>query len=105
MYIYNVTTNVTEDVVKDWLLWMKEVYIPEMMATGKFTGAKMSRVMIQEEMGGKTFSVQYAVKSKALFKAFYLEDVGRMNAKMMTKFSSEKVISFQTEMEVLGDFY
>ncbi|MGY5354925.1 DUF4286 family protein [Wenyingzhuangia sp. IMCC45467] len=105
MYIYNVTTNVADTIHEDWLLWMKEVYIPEMLATGKFTGAKMSRVMIQEEMGGKTYSVQYAIKNRDTFKKYYLEDASKMNAKMQTKFENGDTVSFQTEMEVIGDFY
>lgn len=105
MYIYNVTTNVAEAIHKDWLQWMKEVYVPEMLATGKFTGGKMSRVMVQEEMGGMTYSVQYAVKDRETFKAFYIEDASRMNAIMQSKFENGQVVSFQTELEVIGDFY
>ncbi|ANW94933.1 hypothetical protein AXE80_00875 [Wenyingzhuangia fucanilytica] len=105
MYIYNVTTNVADDIHEDWLLWMKESYIPQMLATGKFSGAKMSRVMIQEEMGGKTYSVQYAVKDRDTFKSFYVENASKMNAKMQSKFENGQTVSFQTELEVIGDFY
>lgn len=105
MYIYNVTTNVADAIHKDWLVWMKETYIPEMLATKKFTGAKIARVMIQEEMGGKTYSVQYSIKDKNTFKAFYVENASQMNAKLQSKFENGQVVSFQTELEVLGDFY
>lgn len=104
MYIYNVTTNVSETVIEDWLVWMKETYIPEMIGTGCFTGAKLSRVMVQEEMGGKTFSTQYTVKNKEIFKEFYLTHVAIMNAKVEKKFSGNYV-QFQTELEVLADIY
>ena len=59
MYIYNVTTNIDETVHEQWVSWMQEVHIPEMLATGKFNSAKMCRVLIEEEMGGFTYSVQY----------------------------------------------
>ena len=59
MYIYNVTINIQEGIQEKWLEWMKNEHIPEMLATGKFTKALMSRVMVEEEMGGFTYSVQY----------------------------------------------
>jgi phosphoribosylamine-glycine ligase len=34
------------------------------LATGKFTAARMVRVLIEEEMGGVTYSVQYTTDSK-----------------------------------------
>ncbi|MEN8764531.1 MAG: DUF4286 family protein [Wenyingzhuangia sp.] len=104
MYIYNVTTNVADAIYQNWLVWMKEDYIPQMLATKKFASAKITRVMIQEEMGGKTFSVQYSIKDKETFKAFYVEDASRMNAIMQSKFENGLVVSFQTELEVIGDF-
>ena len=52
MYIYNVTTNVDASIHQEWLKWMKEEHIPNMLSLGKFTNAKMSQVMVEEEMGG-----------------------------------------------------
>ena len=36
MIIYNVTVSVEESIKKDWLTWMQDVHIPEVMATGIF---------------------------------------------------------------------
>ncbi len=102
MYIYNVTTNVQETIVDIWLDWMKTVHIPAMLGTGCFTEAKLSRVMVQEEMGGKTFSIQYAVKDKETFKGYYVAYAADMNSKVEKKFSGNYV-QFQTELEVLAD--
>ena len=104
MYIYNVTTNVAEVVVEEWLIWMKETHIPAMIGTGCFTGAKLTRVMVQEEMGGKTFSIQYAASNKENFKAYYVTYAADMNKRVEKKFSGNYV-QFQTELEVLADVY
>ena len=104
MYIFNVTTNVSEEIVENWLIWMKETHIPAMIGTGCFTGAKLTRVMIQEEMGGKTFSVQYSVKNKENFKTYYVTHAAIMNKRVEKKFSGNYV-QFQTELEVLADVY
>ena len=59
MYIYNVTINIDDSAHKDWLKWMVDKHIPDMLATGKFLSAKMCKVLVDEEMGGTTYSIQY----------------------------------------------
>ncbi len=103
MYIYNVTTNVELEIEKEWLDYMKHTHIAEMIGTGCFTSAKLSRVMIQEEMGGKTYSIQYAVKDKETFKGYYVVYASEINTKLNNLFKG-KFVTFQTELEVLGDF-
>ena len=34
MILYNVTVNIDTDVEEDWIEWMKETHIPEVMKTG-----------------------------------------------------------------------
>ena len=64
MYIYNVTINVENSIHLQWLDWMKNSHIPAMLATNKFSKALMTKVMVEEEMGGITYSVQYTTDSK-----------------------------------------
>ena len=104
MYIYNVTTNVESNKVEEWLEYMKNTHIPAMIGTGCFTGAKLTRVMVQEEMGGKTFSIQYAVNHKENLKAYYVTYMADMNRRVEKQFSGSYV-QFQTELEVLADVY
>lgn len=52
MYIYNVTINIEEGVHDQWMQWMQEIHIPDMLATGKFSQARMLHVLVEEEMGG-----------------------------------------------------
>lgn len=104
MYIYNVTTNIEAEIEQDWLDYMKNTHVPAMIGTGCFTGAKLSRVMVQEEMGGKTYSIQYSVSDKETFKGYYVVYAADMNTRVEKKFSGNYV-QFQTELEVLGDFY
>ena len=62
MYIYNVTINVEDSVVKDWLQWIRP-HILEVLKTGKFVSAKLTQVLVEEEMGGLTFSIQYTANT------------------------------------------
>lgn len=100
MYIYNVTINIEEVVHQKWLTWMKKEHIPEMMATGKFTKALMSRVLIQEEMGGITYSVQYHTKDKETLQRYYNEDADDLRKKS-NPFKG-KMVAFRTEMKIVN---
>ena len=101
MYIYNVTINIQEDIQEKWLEWMKIEHIPEMLATGKFSKAWMSRVMVEEEMGGFTYSVQYTTQNKEMLQKYYEEDSARLRAK--TKAFEGKFVAFRTELEIVSE--
>ena len=64
MLIYNVTINIDESVHDQWLDWMKDKHMPDMLATGKFSHAKMVKVLVEEDMGGITYSIQYTTQSR-----------------------------------------
>ncbi|WP_298474413.1 DUF4286 family protein [uncultured Maribacter sp.] len=102
MYIYNVTINVEESVVDSWLIWMKEIHIPEMLATGKFTKALMTKVLIEEEMGGKTYSVQYTTDSKETLQKYYQEDADKMRSDVAKRYAG-KFVAFRTELEIVSE--
>ena len=101
MYIYNVTINIQEDVHDKWLEWMKTEHIPEMMATKKFSKALMSRVMVEEDMGGFTYSVQYTTLNKEMLQRYYDEDAAILRAK--TKPFEGKFVAFRTELEIVSE--
>ncbi len=102
MYIYNVTTNIDETIQAEWLIWMKEKHIPEMLATGKFSSAKMSQVMIQEEMGGITYSVQYTTDSLESLHEYYKEYAPKLRDESLTLFK-DKFVAFRTELKVINE--
>jgi hypothetical protein len=80
---------------------MKNEHIPEMLATGKFSKALMSRVMVEEEMGGFTYSVQYTTKNKDMLQRYYEEDAARLRAK--TKPFEGLFVAFRTELEIVSE--
>lgn len=103
MYIYNVTINIEEEIHDQWLPWMQNIHIPEVLATGKFTQARMCRVLVEEKMGGLTYSIQYFVKNKETLNAYYKEDAPRLRQALITLFA-DKFVSFRTELEVISEY-
>jgi phosphoribosylamine-glycine ligase len=84
------------------MIWMQYKHIPEMIATGKFVSAKMARVLIEEEMGGVTYSVQYVTDSKETLLRYYIEDAPALREEG-EKLFGEKMLSFRTELEVISE--
>lgn len=102
MIIYNVTTNIDKAVHEQWILWMKETHIPNVLATGKFTNAKMCKVLVEEDMGGVTYSVQYSVLNRETLDKYYAEDADRLRGEV-TKHFPNKFVSFRTELEIISE--
>ncbi|GAA0872926.1 DUF4286 family protein [Gangjinia marincola] len=101
MIIYNVTINIDEDAHDEWLAWMKQEHIPQMLATKKFIKALMSKVLVEEEMGGVTYSVQYTAKSRADLEAYYKEDAILLRSKSAP--FEGKFVAFRTELEIVSE--
>ncbi len=102
MYIYNITTNIDESVHNEWLKWMKEIHIPDVLATGKFLSAKMCKVLVEEDMGGITYSVQFTTVDKETLEAYYAEDAAKLREDVHKLFPN-KFVSFRTELQVISE--
>ncbi len=64
MYLYNVTVNLDNDIVNDWLEWMQSKHIPDVLATGHFHSYKIAKLLEPDsEPNTTTFMVQYELKS------------------------------------------
>jgi len=100
MLIYNVTINVEESVKDAWVSWMVKTHIPDVLATGRFLDATMTRVLVNEEMGGVTYSVQYKVKDRKTLDLYYQNDADRLRNETVKRFGNS-LVAFRTELEVV----
>ena len=63
MLIYNVTVGIDKAFEQEWLIWMKEVHVHDVMATHMFVSYKIYRVLTTEDEGTISYAIQYAAKS------------------------------------------
>jgi hypothetical protein len=103
MYIYNVTINIDATAHDEWLNWI-ESHITEVLNTGKFTSAKLTEVLVEEEMGGKTYSIQYATKTREDLDNYYKFDAPNLRSEGLNKFA-DKMLTFRTELKIVNEFY
>jgi hypothetical protein len=100
MVIYNVTCTIEPDIAGEWLQWMKEVHIPEVMATGMFISSEMMRV-ISEQAGEHTYAIQYRCASHEKLAEYRSQYAPELMKKTGDKYG-QKVLAFRTVLEKLS---
>ncbi|AUC85722.1 DUF4286 domain-containing protein [Polaribacter sp. ALD11] len=103
MYIYNVTINIDGTAHNEWLTWV-ESHITAILNTGKFTSAKLTEVLVEEEMGGRTYSIQYAASSREDLDDYYKLHADDFRLAILKKFA-DKMLTFNTELKIVNEFY
>ena len=101
MIIYNVTVKVDPSIAEDWLRWMKEEHIPDLMNTGLFCDSRVCRLLEQDESEGITYSAQYSCDSMEDYQDYIREHAPAMREKGLKKFGN-KFIAFRSVMSVEG---
>lgn len=98
MYIYNVTVNIDATVHDEWLQWMKEVHIPEVLATGIFVDNRMAQVMVEEEQG-ITYSLQYRFKNLEDLDRYQKEYAPGLQAEHSARYKG-RFVAFRTILRI-----
>lgn len=98
MILYNVTVNISPEVHEEWLKYMKEIHIPEVLATGLFLENKMLKVLTTEEGEGFTYSIQYFLNSMEDYENYRLNHAPRLQADHTEKYK-DQFVAFRTLLE------
>ncbi|UEG50595.1 DUF4286 family protein [Ferruginibacter lapsinanis] len=101
MIVYNVTIKVHESIKNEWLVWLKEEHIPEVIQTGCFTHATILRLLEVDESEGPTYAVQYHAESKALYNNYIENHSTRLREKSYQKWGNQ-FIAFRSVMQVVN---
>lgn len=104
MILYNVTINIDESLEEKWLNWMKNKHIAEVLKTNLFTKAVIIKVLIEEEMGGSTYSIQYYCENKEKLNQYYQDFAPQLRQEGLALFG-DKMLAFRTELQILEEFF
>jgi len=100
MIIYNVTVKVDLDIHEEWVEWMKNDHIPDVMATSMFEGYRMAHVLLQDESEGITYSIQYDCKDMATLQKYTAQFAPALQKDVKTRYP-DKFVAFRTLLEVI----
>ena len=98
MYIYNVTITLDETIHYEWLKWMKDIHIPDVLQTGFFTDNKICRLITDE--AEITYAIQYTFKKMDDLHAYQKEHAPRLQKEHSEKFK-DKFAAFRTILEIV----
>lgn len=99
MYIYSVTVNVNDLVHEEWLNWMKEKHIADVMRTGCFVDSKLLKLLYVEDEG-HTYSVQYRFLDMSDIERYRKDFAPTLQAEHSEKFKEQFAAFRSILMEV-----
>ncbi|MEO6550027.1 MAG: DUF4286 family protein [Ferruginibacter sp.] len=101
MIIYNITVKIHPHIQEQWIVWLKEVHIPEILRTGCFTNARILLLLEMDDSDGLTYALQFHAESKALYNQYIEKFAGIINKKSVEKWGG-RYVDFRTVMQVVN---
>ena len=98
MYIYNVTVTLEKEIHDEWLKWMKEVHIPDVMHTGIFIENKICKLITEESE--TTYAIQYTFRKMDDLNQYQKEFAPKLQKEHSDKFK-DKFAAFRTVLEIV----
>ena len=102
MILYNVTVSIDPTIHEEWLEWMKVKHIPDVMSTGCFIEARISRVHGEEE-NGLTFAMSYVAPSQAHIDQYQKLHAPELQQEHSAKYEG-RFAAFRTMLTILEEF-
>ena len=100
MILYNVTVNIEKESEVEWVAWMKETHIPDVLATGMFLENRFYKILHENEDGSTNYSVQYFTDSMEKIMKYQENFAGRLQEDVNQKFRDRFVV-FRTLLETV----
>ncbi len=101
MIVYNVTVNVDNGIHTEWLIWMKDTHIPEVMRTGMFLENRILKLIGDEDSGGHTYAIQYTSLSMAEYNTYQEKFAPALQQAHADRYK-DKFVAFRTLLEVVS---
>lgn len=100
MIIYNVTTKVSWAIHAEWLSWIHDVLIPEVLQTDCFFESRILRLLDTDEDDGPTYAIQFNAYTLREYRIFMEQYSTSFQKKTHEKWN-DLLVAFSSTMEVL----
>lgn len=101
MFLYNVTIKVHSDIQDEWLQWLQQVHVPEVLETGCFTDARICRMLEIDDSEGPTYSIQYKAATKSDYNRYISLHAEGLRNKSFAQWG-DKFIAFRSLMQIVN---
>jgi hypothetical protein len=101
MFLYNVTVKVAHPISSQWLEWIKNEHVPEVLATGCFINANILRILDIDDSEGPSYAIQYFAENRAAYDRYIELYANDMRQKSFNKWG-DQFIAFRSIMEAVN---
>lgn len=102
MLIYSVTVNLHQEIFEEWLSWMKNDHIPDVLATGCFTDHRISQVIQPaQEDGSFTVNIQYFCTNDEILEQYLTAFAPKLQKHHTDRFQG-KFVAFRSILQDLS---
>jgi len=102
MFIYTVTVTIKKDIEEEWVSWMNDVHLDQVMAAGYFSYRKLYKILIPSQTGDEvSFVVHYFTESLELYEEYAKKEASRLQAEHTKKFPGKFKAARSVMMEVI----
>jgi hypothetical protein len=101
--IYSVTVKIENTVHDEWLYWMQQHHIPEVLNTGCFTGCRLLKLISEPADDGTTYSIQYTCNSLADYETYRIRFSEKLQQQHALRYEG-KFVAFRTLLEQVDTF-
>ena len=101
MIIYNVTIKVAKSIQKEWLAWLKQEHIPEVLDTKCFSKATILHLLETDDSEGPTYAIQFHAATMDDYARYLTKFAVIMRQRSFDRWG-DKFIAFRTIMEVVN---
>jgi hypothetical protein len=98
--IYNVTVKVEKTIATEWLQWLKQEHVPEVIGTGCFQDARIVQLIETDDSEGPTYAIQYSAASRSDYDRYISEFASEMRKKTFEKWGNQ-FVAFRSVMKVV----
>ena len=101
MILYNVTVKVDPAISEDWLKWLREEHIPEVLGTGCFEEATLLQLLDTDESEGPTYAIQYKAADREAVDRYLEVHAQALRAKGTTRWGNQ-FVAFRSLLKVIN---
>lgn len=98
MFLHNITYSIEHNSHDEWLKWMKETYVPQVLATNLPIGNRIFKLLTEIDNGGVTYSFQFFFADMEDYQTFQNSYADGFAAEVERRYK-DRVFSFRTLLQ------
>jgi hypothetical protein len=98
--IYNITLKIHQDLAQEWLVAMKENFLPKCTDGEVVVASQINQVLVAQDDEDLTFAVQFIFSTKEIFETEGMVALRKFVELLDSQFL-KKYVYFTTKMEIL----